>query len=985
MPRNRKQDTDRRRGTVRVASVPVLICAIIVGAAGAAPLPPASERKVVYPTGVGALNVREAPYNARGDGETDDTAAIQKALTDGLDKHRVVYLPAGTYLVSDTLRWRNPARAGDSADGWGRFLMLQGQSRTRTVIRLRNACPGFTDSAVPKAVAQTGSSAGHGDKRYKNGEGNEAFENHIRDLTIDTGRGNAGAVGVAYQASNTAAMRRVTVRSGDGNGVCGIDLTRRDNGPGLLKNVAVDGFRVGVRASGQEVCVFVIEDMQLSGQTEAGIVNTGSVLALRRVVSRGRVSALKVSGGSLTHLLDSRLSGDPTGKGGASSEPSVVLIGPDARLHVRNLKTWRFATAIRDRDKDVKAETVAEWVSDTPPEGLAKGDLKLPVQETPEYWEPDATRWADPGAPTGTDDTNALQAALDSGRAAVCLRYGMYRTRRTLRVPPTVRLIFGVGASIDPTPELGPGESLFRITGGAAGTPPVILDRLATNAEGRFLIEHDAPRAVVLADILAFGGNVYRNREGAGPLFLEDVAGAGYRFDHPTQVWARNWDFEGKGEPKVFNNGGTMWGLGFKHEGGETVAENRGGGRMELLGGLAYTFGTEPNKPAFAIERGSALSLSLLGVSFVGGERPFFPILVRTVGADGKPSGVEVPSGATGGGTLMRLIRGTSAPVPLSTTLTGHDVSGKPITVTVALPDAEAGRYRGTRFAHVPMVTAAQWNGHAFWGEWNPARGDAFGHDSNAIGTAEEFDIDGPASYTTAPPGAEFLKIGVGLLRKPVGMETPYHFYDRYEVTRPARLVATRRGEGFVETEQAVRSDDKRLGYRYTYRVALVPGQATLRITRTLANIGSEPLSTEHYCHNFTRIDDDLAGPSYRVELAFTPTSEDAANAGKQGLTLGKEGIGFSRILPDGAAAFARLTGFPPKTGTAGDFTVGNQRTGGQIGVKHPSRSGESSLTRFNLYAAPGAVCPEPFWRITIAPGASHSWQTTYTFSREKK
>lgn len=47
----------------------------------------------------GAANVKAAPYNAKGDGQADDTAAIQKAI----DASRIVFLPRGIYVISRTL------------------------------------------------------------------------------------------------------------------------------------------------------------------------------------------------------------------------------------------------------------------------------------------------------------------------------------------------------------------------------------------------------------------------------------------------------------------------------------------------------------------------------------------------------------------------------------------------------------------------------------------------------------------------------------------------------------------------------------------------------------------------------------------------------------------------------------------------------------------------------------------------------------------
>jgi len=48
-------------------------------------------------------NVKD--FGAVGDGKTDDTAALQKAF-ENLGHGSVVYLPAGTYRITDTLKWR---------------------------------------------------------------------------------------------------------------------------------------------------------------------------------------------------------------------------------------------------------------------------------------------------------------------------------------------------------------------------------------------------------------------------------------------------------------------------------------------------------------------------------------------------------------------------------------------------------------------------------------------------------------------------------------------------------------------------------------------------------------------------------------------------------------------------------------------------------------------------------------------------------------
>ncbi len=48
----------------------------------------------------GSLSVKAPPFNAKGDGVSDDTAAIQAALSAGQGAGKAIYIPPGTYLVS---------------------------------------------------------------------------------------------------------------------------------------------------------------------------------------------------------------------------------------------------------------------------------------------------------------------------------------------------------------------------------------------------------------------------------------------------------------------------------------------------------------------------------------------------------------------------------------------------------------------------------------------------------------------------------------------------------------------------------------------------------------------------------------------------------------------------------------------------------------------------------------------------------------------
>ncbi|MBV9851558.1 MAG: hypothetical protein JO250_17965 [Armatimonadetes bacterium] len=76
--------------------------------AGAAALPEAALGAAASPPLAGALNVRQAPFGAKGDGKTDDTAAFQRALdTCGAAGGGAVFAPAGNYFFAGVLNVPN--------------------------------------------------------------------------------------------------------------------------------------------------------------------------------------------------------------------------------------------------------------------------------------------------------------------------------------------------------------------------------------------------------------------------------------------------------------------------------------------------------------------------------------------------------------------------------------------------------------------------------------------------------------------------------------------------------------------------------------------------------------------------------------------------------------------------------------------------------------------------------------------------------------
>ncbi|MBW2536520.1 MAG: hypothetical protein JRI55_33865, partial [Deltaproteobacteria bacterium] len=459
------------------------------GGGGAAPTVPVEVDCEL----LGCVDVTD--HGADPTGVQVSTEALQSAIDHALTERLFVYFPTGIYLVDDTLRCMETS-ATDTGHHEVVGCMLIGSTQgPRPVLQLVDDCPGFDDDSVSDAVVQNGvvvtrptvkpvvhlwrqqaqDNGGSTDPELHDGSRN--YHQVIRNLDVDLGANNPGAVGIRHNGAEGSSILEVRIDARDGFS----GLYSFPSSGGITVDIEVVGGRYGVYAPSVRGGASVIVGLRLSGQRELPFLYKGQypvTIAGFEVSSDSgplfeQRNAWHDSGGHLA-LIDGTL--ELTSAGG-----TPALQNTDRSTYLKNVYAKGAATIVRNSGdgSTLAAPSASSWTRvdeysytagagfvDAMVDGVA---TKQTVAELSSAAGPPPTdliaRHAYPqhlctfedhaavnvrdfGAvgDGATDDTAALKAAIAAGDK-VLLPKGVYLVSETIELGPSTQLC-GMGGAL---------------------------------------------------------------------------------------------------------------------------------------------------------------------------------------------------------------------------------------------------------------------------------------------------------------------------------------------------------------------------------------------------------------------------------------------------------------------------------------------------------------------------------------------------------
>jgi hypothetical protein len=318
-------------------------------------------------------------------------------------------------------------------------------------------------------------------------------------------------------------------------------------------------------------------------------------------------------------------------------------------------------------------------------------------------------------------------------------------------------------------------------------------------------------------------------------------------------------------------------------------------------------------------------------------------------------------------GALALLCAAASGPGVHAEDFPQAEISNGLIHARLYLPDAQRGYYRATRFDWSGSIASLEYQGHSYFGVWFPNYDPKL--NDSIPGPVEEFRTGSTTpGYDDARPGGTFLRIGVGVLRKPE--EPRFNQFETYEIVDSGRWSVETAPDSVTFTHEVA---DPASGYAYLYRktVRLVKGAPQMAIEHSLKNTGRRALETNVYNHQFFMLDGQPTGPDVVVRFPFEP--KPAADFHGLAEIRGNE-LRYLKELEQRQSAASDLAGFGVGARDF-DLRVENRKTGAGVRV-----TGDQPLWKLYFWSIRTTVCPEAYVNLKIEPGRESRWRLLYDF-----
>ena len=395
---------------------------------------------------------------------------------------RIIYFPAGTYLVSDTITYSfdnlKNIYLSKPLSELIRGIHFMGEDSESVVIRLADNSSGFkkgTEKPVISFITV--------EDCLKRRCTNVSQCNTIEDITIDCGNGNEGAVGLRYMSVNSGRIQNVVVKSNGGH--CGIQ-TARGNTASIV-NVKVSGFDYGMFMP--YTAVTVMDGIDVSENKIAGVLTTGAKLVCKELNS-GNLPSFEFFEGDdnggiyqagIYYFADKNIS------------CTEELYGNRVYYEENTVRNMSIPQNMRSENKE-------DWVCVD--DFGASGDGK-------------------------TDSTEAIQAAFNSGKPIIIFGDGHYYINGEITVPKSVKTIDFMFC------DFFSGDNLVNAKGGALfninedSDEILFMENLYTFEQfyGHLrLIKHSAKRDLVMSDIHTQAASTYFNTVGGSKVYMDNCA-----------------------------------------------------------------------------------------------------------------------------------------------------------------------------------------------------------------------------------------------------------------------------------------------------------------------------------------------------------------------------------------------------------------------------------------------------------------------------